>query len=626
MRRLSTTKCFKSPLFVIVLLSSALISLEGCKGVGRGPNPQPSVLSFTVSSSTIAPGSAVTLTWQTANATGVTIDNGVGAKAANGSVSVKPVATTTYSLVAQDSSGQTSAPARATVTVNANAPTVVLTATPASVRSGSPFTLSWTTTKAVSISFNPNIPLPEDQTSFSLPNGQDIIQAQGTGLTTTVVNYTATVASSDGTSSTGTVAVTVLPPLPVISIFTATPPRLASGGSTTLNWTVQNAVSFSIDNGVGSSLAVPTGSQVVSPTATTTYTATATGGDGTTVTQQLTVPVGAVTLTANPTSVAPAQSSTLTWSAPQANSVTISGTDASGNTVPINGGNPVTPTSGGSISTPPLTSTTVFTATAKDAGGNTLGTDTATVLLAGLKSIKHIIFLVQENRSFDNYFGRLGPYRASKGFGSPSDVDGFCFLCNGDPTLAPPYIGRVNKVSLFHARTEKTNNLTPACNESHFDLDGKIPCSPLSASNPTSNCKMDRFPFTAHSIVESRTLDPNGDRTVGYYDETDLPYYYELASQFATSDRWFSPMLANTVTNREYLFGATSQGNIVPPPSNVVGQFTWPTIFDAMDNATNPDTGKPVSWKYYYLDNAIFLSQWATWTKNNGADDRGCAP
>ena len=63
-------------------------------------------------------------------------------------------------------------------------------------------------------------------------------------------------------------------------------------------------------------------------------------------------------------------------------------------------------------------STTTYTATATDASGNhASNTVTLNVVGAGaLSQIKHIIFFVQENRSFDNYFGRLGPYKAAKGF------------------------------------------------------------------------------------------------------------------------------------------------------------------------------------------------------------------
>jgi phospholipase C len=87
----------------------------------------------------------------------------------------------------------------------------------------------------------------------------------------------------------------------------------------------------------------------------------------------------------------------------------------------------------------------------------------------------------------------------------------------------------------------------------------------------------------------------------GYYGQSDIPYYYDLASFFATSDRWFSPVLANTIPNRMYLFTGTSFGHIFPdaPPS---GGFSVQIIFGAMTKAG-------VSWRYYYLDNSIFLAQ-----------------
>src|SRR5262249_50851011 len=40
----------------------------------------------------------------------------------------------------------------------------------------------------------------------------------------------------------------------------------------------------------------------------------------------------------------------------------------------------------------------------------------------GINSINHILFMFQENRSFDHYFGKLNDYRAKLGF--PQDVDG----------------------------------------------------------------------------------------------------------------------------------------------------------------------------------------------------------
>src|SRR5262249_48516925 len=88
------------------------------------------------------------------------------------------------------------------------------------------------------------------------------------------------------------------------------------------------------------------------------------------------------------------------------------------------------------------------------------------------------------------------------------------------------------------------------------------------------------------------TIDPTGTRAMGYYDQTDLPSYYDGAARFATSDRFFSPLLANTVPNRMYLFTATSFGNTVPP-TPPAGGLTQKTLFELLDQAK-------VSWRYYY--------------------------
>jgi phospholipase C len=203
-----------------------------------------------------------------------------------------------------------------------------------------------------------------------------------------------------------------------------------------------------------------------------------------------------------------------------------------------------------------------------------------------LSNLKHIFFMAQENRSFDTYLGRLGQYRVNKG--QSSNVEGI-------PLTFVAKTSSGKGVSPFHLPTVCTENMTPAWNESHSDVDNGL---------------MDRFPITNSKSVPS-SIDPQGTRAMGYYDWTDLPYYYELAYQFGTSDNFFSPVLAPTIPNRMYLFTATSFGHIRPdaPPSG--STFSQPTIFDKLDAAG-------VSWRYYYQDNSVFLSQFSTWNQDSG--------
>ena len=82
---------------------------------------------------------------------------------------------------------------------------------------------------------------------------------------------------------------------------------------------------------------------------------------------------------------------------------------------------------------------------------------------------------------------------------------------------------------------------------------------------------------------------------MGYYDQGLLNYYYYMASQFAVSDRWFSPLSSKSAPNRIATFtGGTTQGLAFDPGSDDhLGKLTIPSIFQELD-------GAGVSWKVYY--------------------------
>ena len=211
---------------------------------------------------------------------------------------------------------------------------------------------------------------------------------------------------------------------------------------------------------------------------------------------------------------------------------------------------------------------------------------------AGLQNLHHIIFFVQENRALDHYFGMMGQYRVNHGYSANWDA----LPLN---VQLPDVHGQL--VSPFPFQTVCHENLSPSWDESHFDVDGGI---------------MDNFMKTTTSVPSN--IDPDGTRAMGYYDWNDLNYYYPLAFDFATSDRWFSPVLSQTVPNRMYLFAGTSFGhaNASAPPQ---GGWTQPTIFDKLDAAG-------VSWRYYQQDGSVYLSDWSTYWKNGGADQRKIFP
>lgn len=211
---------------------------------------------------------------------------------------------------------------------------------------------------------------------------------------------------------------------------------------------------------------------------------------------------------------------------------------------------------------------------------------------SGIQSINHIIFMAQENRSFDSYFGQLPAYWKANGYPQAAQQPPF----DGLPAKAfNPSFNGASMVGAFHFGTECVQNLSPSWNESHVDWNRSDPTS--------STATMDGFVYNAANYAlnapsdEAPIYDTAGLRAMGHYDWTDLNYYYFLASNFATSDRWFSPAMDRTQVNRMYLLAATSQGYAYPIGTNAQDNapLTAPTIFDALDKAG-------ISWKIYVTD------------------------
>ena len=179
--------------------------------------------------------------------------------------------------------------------------------------------------------------------------------------------------------------------------------------------------------------------------------------------------------------------------------------------------------------------------------------------------IEHIVVLMQENRSFDHYFSRM--HRA--------DVDRATqAMSNPDPAGGPP-------IHPFHARDYcEVADLDHSWNGTHREWDGGA---------------MDGF--TTQNVDP---LDPTGHRTMGYYYQRDLPFYYKLYRTFAMSDRHFCGVLGPTFPNRHYLLAGTSFGHISNDFPTTTSEFSQPTIFNRLDDAG-------VSWRIYQSDIAFAL-------------------
>jgi trimeric autotransporter adhesin len=276
--------------------------------------PAPTV-TFTANPSTVASGHSSTLTWSSTSATACTASGGwSGAKAINGSQATAPLtANATYTLSCTGTGG--TAAQSATVTVSAQAPTVSLKVSPSTVTTGKAATLSWSSTNATTC-----------VASQAWSGNEPMTGSQSTGNLTSNATYILTCTGSGGSAVQST-TVTVTTPAPTVTL-TASSTTVASGGKSTLTWSSTNATSCVASGGWSGTIA-PTGTQSTTAlSAATKYTATCTGAGGS-ATQSVTVSVAAATpalsFSANPSSIASGNSTTLSWSSTNATACTASG-------------------------------------------------------------------------------------------------------------------------------------------------------------------------------------------------------------------------------------------------------------------------------------------------------------
>ncbi len=138
--------------------------------------------------------------------------------------------------------------------------------------------------------------------------------------------------------------------------------------------------------------------------------------------------------------------------------------------------------------------------------------------------IRHVIVFMQENRSFDHYFGRLTAY------GHP--VDGF-----PDGFSNPTPGGGTSTV-----RRSPTTCISPDIHHGWAPMHAQY-----------GGGALDGFYTNAAD-------NGNGRRALYWLDERDIPFYYWVYSQFAMADRHFSSVMGPTWPNRDYLYAATSDG------------------------------------------------------------------
>jgi phospholipase C len=196
---------------------------------------------------------------------------------------------------------------------------------------------------------------------------------------------------------------------------------------------------------------------------------------------------------------------------------------------------------------------------------------------AKLTDVEHVVIFIQENRSFDHFFGS---YRGVRGF--------------SDQSLAfqQPYPGNTNnapvaKLLPYHLDTSSIN---AAC--THDITHDWVP-----QHQSWDNGSMDGFVTSRLAIDANDAI-----LTMGYYTRADLPFYYSVADAFTICDNYFCSVMGPTDPNRLYTMAASIDPDgknggpliqtLVGNRSSFYGRLTYTTMPEQLE-------ARGISWKVY---------------------------
>ncbi len=197
-----------------------------------------------------------------------------------------------------------------------------------------------------------------------------------------------------------------------------------------------------------------------------------------------------------------------------------------------------------------------------------------------LGAIEHVVILMQENRSFDHYFGT---YPGVRGFDDHRGGPGVFKQASREGPVLP-----------FH--------LDNATNQPMCAGGADVPIHDWAPQHQSwANGHMDKF-VEVHS---SRSYDgpAQGPLVMGYFTREDLPFYYALAEAFTICDAYHCSVIGPTMPNRLYGLSATidpdgtAGGPVVETPgfhnaAAAIGSVHWETMFERL-------LADQVSWKFY---------------------------
>jgi phospholipase C len=202
-----------------------------------------------------------------------------------------------------------------------------------------------------------------------------------------------------------------------------------------------------------------------------------------------------------------------------------------------------------------------------------LGSSSATSI-----PIKHLIFIIQENHSFDNYFGT---YPGANGLNNAPPC------CPTTLTTPPPfslssYPFNASMITPFHLNVNSPvmlvgdelppGQMYPNSSDSIQAADSSDDQLPFLLSNE-STINLSHAWYVAHTDWNNGKMNgfivgENNPQTMGYYNAEDIPYYWDYAKNFVLDDNFFSSLMGPSLPNHLYIASGSSGDGSIPNPSN----------------------------------------------------------
>jgi phospholipase C len=195
-----------------------------------------------------------------------------------------------------------------------------------------------------------------------------------------------------------------------------------------------------------------------------------------------------------------------------------------------------------------------------------------------LSDIRHVVLLMQENRSFDHYFGALSGVR---GYSDPQPQK----LSTGRPVFCQPDMSNPD------------GYLLPYHLDSHRTAAQEIPSVSHSWSvqhQAWNGGAMDNW-VNAHIASDGAV---NGQYTMGYFTRDDIPFHYALADAFTICDNYHCAVMGPTHPNRYmWMTGTLDPDGVAGGPAldndAPAGTYSWTTYAEELQAAG-------VSWRFYH--------------------------